>query len=110
MVVPQEVEEPVDDEVRDLAGVRPARGAGLGPGRLERDIDFAEEDAVRRVGEGFGGGERKREDVGGLVGFSIIAIQAPDEIIPRENEGDRGVGAVEEAERAAEERSKSGRS
>jgi hypothetical protein len=110
VVVSQEVEEPVDDEERDLAreGVPPL--AGLGFRRLHRDVDLAQEELAVLVLEVAGLGERKGQHVGRAVDLEEIAIQGAKVLVSGDDERDGGPGKTQDPERAREERSKSGRS
>lgn len=110
VVVPEEVEEPMNYEVGNLAGVRPLGGTRLHPGALERDVDFSEKYRRRGINGCLGITERKRKDVGRCVGFAIVAIQPADEVIPREDHRDRRPRAAESPQGGADQRPKSGQS
>jgi hypothetical protein len=110
VVVADEVQEPVDHEVGDLAREGPPGGSRLRSGRLDRDVDLPEKEVAGPVGEIAGLGERKGEDVGGVVGLEEIPVQDPDPRIVGEDERYRGARKAQDPERAPEQRPKSGRS
>jgi hypothetical protein len=110
VVVADEVEEPVDREVGDLAREGPPDGPGLRPRRLDRDVDLPQEDVAASVGEVAGLGEGKGEDVGGPIGLEEIPVQDPDALVAGEYQRDRSARKAQDPERAPEKRLKSGRS
>ena len=100
----------MNDEMRDLARVGAARGAGLLARGLDRTVDLPKKNGARGVCEGVGIGERKRKDVGRLVGFAKIAVQAADKLVTGQDNGGGRAGTAEPEERAPDERPKSGQS
>jgi hypothetical protein len=110
VVVTDEVQQAVDQEVRDLAAKRYSRGLRLRARGLERDVDFPEVELAAPVGQIAGFGEGKGEHVRGAVDLEEIAVQGPDPRVVRQNQGDRSAREAQEPERAPEERPKSGRS
>ena len=110
VVVPQEVEEPVDYKVRDLARKRSPGRARLRPGGLERDIDLAEEDGARGIADRRRIREREGEHVGRLIGLAVVPVQLADGGVVRQDDGGGREGVPEAFERAADQRLKSDRS
>ncbi len=110
MIVPDQVKEAVDREVRDLSGKRPARRLRLRARGIDRDVDLPQEEIAVPVLEVPRLGEGKGKDVGGPVGLEEIAVQRPDLPVAGQDERDGSAREAEEAKGPREERSKSGRS
>ena len=110
VVVPQEMEEPMDHEVRDLARIGPPCGARLRPGGLERDVDLAEEDGARGIADRGRIREREGEHVGRLIGLAVVPVQLADGGVVRQDDGGGRAGVPKALERAADQRFKNGRS
>ena len=108
--MPEQVEESVDDEVRDLTRERPARLPGLGFCRLHGDVDLAQEEIAVSVLEVAGLGEGKGKHVGGTIDLEKVAVQDAKVLVSGEHEGNRSPGKAQDPEAACEERPKSGRS
>ena len=110
MVVPHEVEEPVERQVGYLEVVGPPRSPRLPPRRLQGDVDLPQEDRLGGITKLGGIGERKGENVGGPVDLEVVAVQGPQGLVAGQDERDLGVWAPQKDERLAQDRPKSGRS